>query len=51
MNKAKVVLHLVTVIHQRFRGLSQKQIEQELLSEGWAIGAIREALDARTEVI
>ncbi|MEL7203633.1 MAG: hypothetical protein AAGL19_05645 [Pseudomonadota bacterium] len=46
MNKAKVVFHLVSVIHQRFRGASPEKIEEELLSEGWAIGAIREALDA-----
>ncbi len=46
MNKAKVVFHLVSVIHQLFRGVSPKDIEQELLREGWAIGAIREALDA-----
>ena len=46
MNKTKVVLHLVGLIKLRFRGLSESEIERELVEEGWAVGAIREAMEA-----
>ncbi len=47
MNKSKVVFHLVSVIQQRFRGATQTEIEATLVREGWAIGAVREAIAAR----
>ncbi len=46
MNKAKVVLQLVSAIKGRLSGHSPEQIEHKLLLEGWPLGAIREALDA-----
>jgi hypothetical protein len=32
-------------IRLRFSGVSEKEIEKELLNEDWPIGAIREALE------
>ena len=50
MNKSKVVAHLSYEIWLRFQGGTNSEIERDLLSEGWSIGAIREALSASPHV-
>ena len=44
MNKQTVVSQLVVLIWQRFRGVPNEDIERALVGEGWAVGAVREAL-------
>ena len=46
MNKQEVVSRLVTLIWQRFRGVPIEEVERALVTEGWAIGAVREATSA-----
>ncbi|MEL7117576.1 MAG: hypothetical protein AAGP08_18660 [Pseudomonadota bacterium] len=50
MNKAKVVAHLNYEIRLRFHGCTNREIERDLMNEGWSIGAIREALCATAHV-
>lgn len=45
MNKQKVVSDLVVLIWQRFRGMRNEDIELALVSEGWAAGPVREAIN------
>lgn len=44
MNKKKVVSDLAYLITWRFSGVSKSDIETVLVREGWAIGAVREAI-------
>lgn len=44
MIKHRVVSHLVVLIWQRFREVPHKEIEHVLVNEGWAIGAVHEAI-------
>ena len=46
MNKQEVVSQLVALIWQRFRGVPIEEVERELVKEGWAISAVREATSA-----
>ncbi len=46
MSKQEVVSRLVTLIWQRFRGVPIEDVERALVKEGWAIGAVREAINA-----
>ena len=46
MNKQEVVSQLLVLIWQRFRGHSNEDIEHVLVREGWAIGAVHEAITA-----
>ena len=50
MNKSKVVNQLSFVISHLYLGISEQEIEQKLMNDGWSIGAIREALDAASDV-
>jgi len=43
MSKEKVVSQLVDLIWQRFRGVPIKEVERALVTEGWAVSAVREA--------
>lgn len=49
MNKSKVVAHLNYEIKLRFHGRTNRDIERDLMNEGWSIGAIREALGANAQ--
>ena len=44
MSNQKVTSDLVDIIWTRFRGFSNSDIEKVLVSEGWTIGAVREAI-------
>jgi hypothetical protein len=44
MSDQKVVSDLVKLIWQRFRGVSNRDIERVLVGEGWAVDAVREAI-------
>ena len=46
MSKQEIVSRLVVLIWQRFRGVPIEEVERALVTEGWAIGAVREATSA-----
>ena len=46
MNKQEIISRLVAQIWHRFRGVPLEEVERELVNEGWAIGAVREATNA-----
>lgn len=44
MTNAEIVSKLVFEIRWRFYDVAAEDIEKKLVSEGWSIGAIREAI-------